>query len=257
VRLIAEGLLQKVNHYHTLYPWAQLFLWMGMLCSVLTCSVLLGLFYNANYPGVPWMWRLYSGILLSSGVASFTFLFWMKYRMLKEPLHQVQSRWANLGRSSDSRYLPRDRLAADNRVRVGSAASTGSRDRLASDDTDILSRNASPPPSPRRAVSASFSRASSESSVAAGAREAWSRWKARSEPLFAGLRPAAETAARRRSLQSDLTRQFAEASDDFESAVEDAEDSRVAKPRPALRVAAPAAERVPPPRFRAVTGGGR
>eukprot|EP00913_Durusdinium_trenchii_P022019 g20691.t1 len=67
VRLLAEGLLQKVNYYHFLYPIAQLFLWscsqpavevvLGMLSSVLVCCVLLGLFYKANYPETPWMWR--------------------------------------------------------------------------------------------------------------------------------------------------------------------------------------------------------
>jgi len=86
VRLIAEGLLQKVNHYHTLYPVAQLFLWLGMLSSVLVCSVLLGLYFAANFPETPWMWRSYSGILASCAILTVSFYIWMKYRMLREPL---------------------------------------------------------------------------------------------------------------------------------------------------------------------------
>jgi len=80
--LLAEGLLQKVNHYHKLYPIAQLFLWLGMLCSVLVCSVLLGLYFVANFPSTPWMWRLYSGTLCVCAMLSVSFYVWMKYSML-------------------------------------------------------------------------------------------------------------------------------------------------------------------------------
>ncbi|CAE8687028.1 unnamed protein product [Polarella glacialis] len=102
VRLIAEGLLQKVNHYHTLYPIAQLFLWLGMLSSVLLCSVLLGLYYQANYPNTPWMWRCYSGILVACAVISCFFLVWMKFRMLREPetkIHRKNSIDTSVGAS--------------------------------------------------------------------------------------------------------------------------------------------------------------
>ncbi|CAE8700412.1 unnamed protein product [Polarella glacialis] len=102
VRLIAEGLLQKVNHYHTLYPIAQLFLWLGMLSSVLLCSVLLGLYYQANYPNTPWMWRCYSGILVACAVISVFFLVWMKFRMLREPetkIHRKNSVDTSVGAS--------------------------------------------------------------------------------------------------------------------------------------------------------------
>lgn len=81
VRLLAEGLLQKVNYYHFLYPIAQLFLWCGMLSSVLVCCVLLGLYYKANYPETPWMWRSYSGILGSCALGCIFFFFWIKFRL--------------------------------------------------------------------------------------------------------------------------------------------------------------------------------
>ena len=81
VRLLAEGLLQKVNYYHFLYPIAQLFLWCGMLSSVLVCCVLLGLYYKANYPETPWMWRSYSGILFSCALGCVFFFVWMKFRL--------------------------------------------------------------------------------------------------------------------------------------------------------------------------------
>ncbi|CAE8581283.1 unnamed protein product [Polarella glacialis] len=102
VRLIAEGLLQKVNHYHTLYPIAQLFLWLGMLSSVLLCSVLLGLYYQANYPNTPWMWRCYSGILVACAIISVFFFVWMKFRMLREPetkIHRKNSVDTSVGAS--------------------------------------------------------------------------------------------------------------------------------------------------------------
>mmetsp|Transcript_4533 Transcript_4533/g.12830 ORF Transcript_4533/g.12830 Transcript_4533/m.12830 type:complete len:317 (-) Transcript_4533:2-952(-) len=49
--------------FKVLYPIAQKCLWLGMLCSVLCCSVLLGLYFAANFPETQWMWRLYSGTL--------------------------------------------------------------------------------------------------------------------------------------------------------------------------------------------------
>lgn len=90
VRLLAEGLLQKVNYYHFLYPIAQLFLWLGMLSSVLVCCVLLGLFYKANYPETPWMWRCYSGILGSCALGCIFFFFWIKFRLRTKQLQVIQ-----------------------------------------------------------------------------------------------------------------------------------------------------------------------
>ncbi|CAE7232647.1 unnamed protein product [Symbiodinium natans] len=92
VKLIAEGLLQKVNHYHFLYPIAQLFLWLGMLSSVLVCCVLLGLYYQANYPNTPAMWRCYSFILAVCAVGSVVFLIWMKFHMLREKQDKVRTK---------------------------------------------------------------------------------------------------------------------------------------------------------------------
>ncbi|CAE7778157.1 unnamed protein product [Symbiodinium pilosum] len=92
VKLIAEGLLQKVNHYHFLYPIAQLFLWLGMLSSVMVCCVLLGLYYQANYPNTPAMWRCYSSILAVCAVGSVIFLCWMKFGMLREKQEEVRTK---------------------------------------------------------------------------------------------------------------------------------------------------------------------
>ncbi|CAE7671360.1 unnamed protein product, partial [Symbiodinium microadriaticum] len=92
VKLIAEGLLQKVNHYHFLYPIAQLFLWLGMLSSVMVCCVLLGLYYQANYPNTPAMWRCYTFILVVCVIGSVIFLLWMKYHMLRDKQEEVRTK---------------------------------------------------------------------------------------------------------------------------------------------------------------------
>lgn len=107
VQLIAEGLLERVNYYHTLYPIAQLFLWLGMLSSVLVCSVLLGLYFAANFPETQWMWRMYSGILGTCAILSGAFYFWMKFRMLKEPLFRTRIQ-RNAMSSTDVSAVRRD-----------------------------------------------------------------------------------------------------------------------------------------------------
>eukprot|EP00927_Polykrikos_kofoidii_P017066 TRINITY_DN17749_c0_g2_i1.p1 TRINITY_DN17749_c0_g2~~TRINITY_DN17749_c0_g2_i1.p1 ORF type:complete len:539 (+),score=84.38 TRINITY_DN17749_c0_g2_i1:109-1725(+) len=86
--VIADSLLQKVTHYHRLYPIAQMCLWMGIVCSVLTNCLLLGLYFKANFPTTVWMWRFYSGILGLCAVGSVVFLIWMKSYMLQSPVAQ-------------------------------------------------------------------------------------------------------------------------------------------------------------------------
>lgn len=92
VREIAEGLQQKVKYYKWLYDIAQVFLWLGMICAVVTCSVLLGLFFRANYPETVWVWRCYSGILSVCALASVVFLVWMRSCMLAQPRKKVRER---------------------------------------------------------------------------------------------------------------------------------------------------------------------
>merc|ERR1712113_1321741 len=37
--------------------------WAGIVCNVLCCALLLGLYFQYNYPSTPLMWKLYVSIL--------------------------------------------------------------------------------------------------------------------------------------------------------------------------------------------------
>lgn len=87
VLMLAHNVIHGIQHYKELYPIAQGFLWSGMVCSVLTTSILLGLYFQANYPETPMMWKFYSGILVLCVVVSVGFLIWMRRKF---PPHVMQ-----------------------------------------------------------------------------------------------------------------------------------------------------------------------
>merc|ERR1712137_596593 len=60
---MSSNLERTVRLYHHYYPIAQLFLWLGVLNSVLTCIVLLGLYFDANFEHTQWMWMSYCGLM--------------------------------------------------------------------------------------------------------------------------------------------------------------------------------------------------
>jgi len=72
-----DVILQLHGHYATWwYDWCWRFFsvssgctWMAIICNVLCCSVLLGMYFHYNYPDTPEMWRAYS-YLLAFGLAA-------------------------------------------------------------------------------------------------------------------------------------------------------------------------------------------
>mmetsp|Transcript_36027 Transcript_36027/g.102576 ORF Transcript_36027/g.102576 Transcript_36027/m.102576 type:complete len:349 (-) Transcript_36027:68-1114(-) len=72
-RLTMTRLVGKMKHFKLLYDLAQTCLRLGMLCSIVCCTVLLGLVFYAHFPESPSMWRLYSGLLAFSLLGVFAF----------------------------------------------------------------------------------------------------------------------------------------------------------------------------------------
>merc|ERR1712216_367375 len=66
---------------HKYMPRAKMCLWIGILSNLLLCAVLLGLYLQEEYEGLPWMWRLYSGSITGGTVLACAFLIWVKNSM--------------------------------------------------------------------------------------------------------------------------------------------------------------------------------
>mmetsp|Transcript_73981 Transcript_73981/g.205633 ORF Transcript_73981/g.205633 Transcript_73981/m.205633 type:complete len:357 (-) Transcript_73981:34-1104(-) len=47
------------NNCSRYYTAGVVFLWLGVIANVASCAVLLGMYFQFNYPDVPWMWRSY------------------------------------------------------------------------------------------------------------------------------------------------------------------------------------------------------
>jgi len=77
VKLIAEGLHGMCPTAQKFYPWAQLFIQMGILSSLLNCAVLLGLNMQWWFPSVQLIWVFYSVPVTISTLAAVPWLFWM------------------------------------------------------------------------------------------------------------------------------------------------------------------------------------
>mmetsp|Transcript_133939 Transcript_133939/g.303785 ORF Transcript_133939/g.303785 Transcript_133939/m.303785 type:complete len:384 (+) Transcript_133939:36-1187(+) len=80
--------LGEVHSLQRYYPAAVFLLWLGMVDSCLVCCVLLGLYFQKQFPNTPWMWRAYSGILLAAACGSTAFLgcWWRELReTIKSP----------------------------------------------------------------------------------------------------------------------------------------------------------------------------
>lgn len=117
VRLIAEGLHGMCPTARKFYPWAQLFIQLGILSSLLNCAVLLGLNLQWWYPSVEWLWCYYVIPVTVSTLAAVPWLFWMQQPIFVKKLaggevvdepSGVQSQFpgrVKLGRSRSVQHL--------------------------------------------------------------------------------------------------------------------------------------------------------
>jgi len=102
-RLTRTKLVGTMKHFDLLYDLAQACLRLGMLCSIVCCTVLLGIVFYAHFPETPWMWRIYSGLLCCSFLGVFAFC-----SMSSET--QIALLGARRRRPPDAEELPRTRL---------------------------------------------------------------------------------------------------------------------------------------------------
>lgn len=128
LRMIATGLLQRVEYYHKYLPWAKLCLWLGICSNLLLCAVLLGLYLQEEYASLPMMWILYSGIVTGGTFLAIIFLLVVR-RKMKLPLFET----LKVPQPSDQQE-PQDNGIFDPASRTASQDHAGRASRVAPSD---------------------------------------------------------------------------------------------------------------------------
>eukprot|EP00929_Paragymnodinium_shiwhaense_P054281 TRINITY_DN27196_c0_g2_i1.p1 TRINITY_DN27196_c0_g2~~TRINITY_DN27196_c0_g2_i1.p1 ORF type:complete len:633 (+),score=59.15 TRINITY_DN27196_c0_g2_i1:235-1899(+) len=72
-----KDLLYRMKYYHFYLVLAHLFLWLGMLCAIFTCAILLGVYMMENFPNTPRMWKVYAYPVAASGALGVVYAAWI------------------------------------------------------------------------------------------------------------------------------------------------------------------------------------
>lgn len=74
-----KDLLKRMRTYHFYINLAHFFLWMGMLCSVFTCAILLGIYFRYTFPNTQQVGIVYAAIVAGNGALAVVFALWMGF----------------------------------------------------------------------------------------------------------------------------------------------------------------------------------
>jgi len=70
-------LMHRMSTYKFYLRLTHFLLWMGMLCAVFTCTILLGVYMMETFPNTPMMWRAYAYPVGISGAFGVLYAAWM------------------------------------------------------------------------------------------------------------------------------------------------------------------------------------
>uniref|UniRef100_A0A7S4R0T8 Uncharacterized protein n=1 Tax=Alexandrium monilatum TaxID=311494 RepID=A0A7S4R0T8_9DINO len=77
VKWAEKDLMLRMTTYQFYMKAAHLLLWVGMLCAIFTCSILLGLYMMEQFPNTPLVWITYSHIVGLNGGLAIVFALWI------------------------------------------------------------------------------------------------------------------------------------------------------------------------------------
>lgn len=96
--------MHRLSTYKFYLRLSHFLLWLGMLCAIFTCTILLGVYMMETFPNTPMMWKAYAFPVGVSGILGVLYAAWMFYSGSGPSAGSADSKSSSCGSSSSAKF---------------------------------------------------------------------------------------------------------------------------------------------------------